>query len=79
MKSGTHRDLGEDVEHEGEAGQVHPDPLAPEPLHHVLRQSAHLSRKDHFSWTLLINNNDNFSTCFFQLSNEKEASWKTLH
>ena len=54
MKSGTHRDLGEDVEHEGEAGQVHPDPLAPEPLHHVFRQSAHLSRKGHFSWTVLI-------------------------
>lgn len=38
----TDRDLGEDVENEGQHRQVDPDSLSPEPLPQVLRHSKHL-------------------------------------
>ena len=41
----THGDLGEDVEEEGQHGQVDPDPLSTKPLPQVLRHGEHLSIK----------------------------------
>ncbi len=44
---GTYRDLGEDVEEQGEAGEVEVDPLAAEALPEVLGHGEHLGRHVH--------------------------------